>query len=126
MKRRTARSAVVLVVLLLGFLLTDARTVDAQEISSTATMKAIVPKVISVEGHLELDHIIRVQVDNLSEWAKTNDPAKLVPFLNGRALRGTYPEEIQLQNNQVQFHLQITPENKKVWNDLLGEPKGIH
>lgn len=81
------------------------------------------PQVIRVlEGHLELDDIIRIEVDNLSSWADTNDPTKLVPYLNGRAIRGNYPEEIHATKNHLQFHLQITPENKDVWVDLLGEP----
>ena len=80
------------------------------------------PKVISVEGHLELDDIIRVQIDHLAEWDVKNDPTKLVPFLNGRAIRGNYPEEIHVRKNYVYFHLQISPESKDAWTDLLGAP----
>lgn len=116
--------SLVLSLLILGLLFVLAPVGRAQEANSQSSR--VSPKVISVDGRLELDHMIRVQVDNLTEWAKTSDPAKLVPFLNGRALRGIYPEEIQLQNNQIQFHLRITPENKKLWSDLLGEPKGIY
>ena len=82
------------------------------------------PKVISVEGHLELDDIIRVQIDHLAEWDVKNDPTKLVPFLNGRAIRGNYPEEIHVRRNYVYFHLQISPESKDAWTDLLGAPAG--
>ena len=80
------------------------------------------PKVTQVEGNLELDDIIRVHVDHLAEWAATNDASKLVPYLNGRAIRGNYPEEIHASQNQLYFHLNITPESKNVWIDLLGEP----
>jgi hypothetical protein len=73
---------------------------------------------------LELDDIIRVEVKGLSEWAANNDPSKLVPYLSGRAIRGNYPEEIHASDGHLQFHLQITPENKDVWVDLLGEPTG--
>jgi hypothetical protein len=84
------------------------------------------PKVTSiVEGHLELDDTISVQVDHLTEWAANNDPAKLVPYLNGRALRGNYPEEIHASRNHLLFHLEITPENKEVWTDLLGAPTAL-
>lgn len=99
------------------------RVVDAQTAAPTPT-PAPSPKVIAVEGHLELDVVIRVEVDNLSEWAKTNDPAKLVPYLNGRALRGNYPEEIHTSRNHLHFHLKIKPENKTAWVDLLGAPEG--
>src|SRR5436190_1334678 len=51
------------------------------------------PKVIAIEGNLELDDIIRVEVDHLNEWVMNpkNDPSKLVPYLNGLAIRGNYP-----------------------------------
>src|SRR5205807_9856740 len=57
--------------------------------SRTATA-ANPPKVTGIEGHLELDSIIKVEVANFSEWAATHDATKLVPFLNGRAVRGGY------------------------------------
>jgi len=82
------------------------------------------PKVIAIEGNLELDDIIRVKVDNLNEWAAKNDPSKLVPYLNGRAIRGNYPEEINASDNDLHFHLEILPENKSAWIDLLGAPEG--
>jgi hypothetical protein len=82
------------------------------------------PKVTAYEGHLELDDIIRVEISNLADWAKTNDVSKLVPFLNGRAISGNYPEEIHVSKNHVHFHLHITPQNRDAWVDLLGEPPG--
>src|SRR5436190_16372047 len=82
------------------------------------------PKVTSVEGNLELDNIIRVEVDHLDEWAATNDASKLVPYLNGLAIHGNYPIEIHASQNHVHFSLQITPENRNVWIALLGEPQG--
>ena len=94
--------------------------------TSSPTPAAPAPKVRAVEGHLELDDIIRVEIDNFPEWATRNDPNKLVPFINGRAIRGNYPEEIHPDKNRLHFHLEITPENKEVWTDLLGTPKGTH
>lgn len=91
---------------------------------SPAPTVAPAPKVVSVEGHLELDDIIRVQIDHLSEWATGNNPAKLVPFINGRAIRGNYPEEIHASKNNVYFHLEISPESRDAWTDLLGAPAG--
>src|SRR5258706_6622682 len=83
------------------------------------------PKVIAVVDHLELDEIIQVQVEHFTEWAATHDAAKLVPFLNGRAVRGVYPEEIHPDRNRLHFHLEIKPENKELWTDLLGAPRGL-
>lgn len=82
------------------------------------------PRVVKVEGNLELDDLIRVQVDNLSEWVKHNDASKLVPFMNGRSIHGNYPEEIHTSTNHLHFHLELTPENRNAWIDLLGEPPG--
>jgi len=99
------------------------KVVDAQAASPTPT-PAPAPRVTATEGHLELDDIIRVEVDHFSEWAATNDATKLVPFINGRAIRGNYPEEIHPDKNRLHFHLEIKPENKEVWIDLLGAPTG--
>ena len=77
-----------------------------------------------ITGHLELDDMIRVKVEHLAEWAEANDATKLVPFLDGRPIKGNYPVEIHTGENHVQFHLQLTPENREVWIDLLGEPHG--
>jgi len=93
-------------------------------IASPATSPTPVPepKVVAVEGNLELDDIIRVRLEGLKDWAEVNDASKLVPYINGLAIRGNYPEEIHASQNHLQFHLQITPQNKQVWIDLLGEP----
>jgi hypothetical protein len=91
--------------------------------SATPT-PAAQPKVTGYKGHLELDETIEVEIANLAEWAKTNDASKLVPYLNGRAIRGNYPEEVHLSKNHVHFDLAITPENREAWVDLLGEPPG--
>ncbi len=93
--------------------------------TSSPTPAAPAPRVTAIEGHLELDVVIRVEIDHLAEWAAKSDPSKLVPYLNGRAIRGNYPEEIHANKNHLHFHLRITPENKGAWVDLLGEPNGI-
>jgi len=92
--------------------------------ASPSPTPTVAPKVIGVDGSLELDAIIRVEVEHRNEWVMDpkNDPAKLVPYLNGLAIRGNYPEEIHASKNHLHFHLEITPENKQVWIDLLGEP----
>jgi hypothetical protein len=82
------------------------------------------PKVVGIEGDLELDDIVRVKVENFDDWAEVNDPTKLVPFIDGRAILGNYPEEIHQDSDRLHFHLQITPESKERWTDLLGAPQG--
>ena len=140
MKKRTTALLIVLATVI-GLVIMTALSVSAQTASPTplpAPSPKIVeaqtaapspspapsPRVKATEGHLELDDIIRVEVDHFSEWATTNDPTKLVPFINGRAIRGNYPEEIHPDQNRLHFHLEITPENKEVWTDLLGAPAG--
>jgi hypothetical protein len=94
--------------------------------NTVSTAHPVVTKVVG--GHLELDDIILLEVDHLADWMNTDnhDAKKLVPYINGRAIRGNYPEEIHSTNNQIQFHLELTPENKDVWMDLLGAPSATH
>jgi hypothetical protein len=86
------------------------------------------PKVIEVHGNLQLDDLVEVRVENLEKWsqaAEANEPSKLVPYINGRAIRGNYPEELHLETGRLIYHLEITPDNKKVWIDLLGAPHSM-
>jgi len=117
MKQRTALLIFAFAILLWLQHGATAQTAHAQTPPASAP-----PKVTQVEGNLELDDIIRVQVDHLAEWAATHDASKLVPYLNGRAIRGNYPAEIHASKNHLHYHLAITPESKGVWVDLLGEP----
>src|SRR6476620_10708843 len=80
------------------------------------------PRVDGMLGHLELDDIVELHVENLEKWAETHDANKLVPYINGRSIRANYPDELHLERGRVIFHLQITPESKDAWTDLLGEP----
>jgi len=81
------------------------------------------PKVTGVNGTIEADDLIDVAVDHLAEWVSaTNDPGKLIPYIDGLGLRGNYPDEIHAAKNHLHFHLRIAPENKETWVDLLGAP----
>ena len=93
--------------------------------NDSSVVPAAAPKVIGVDEILELNGIARVTVANLKAWSATNDPGKLVPFIDGRAIRGNYPEEIHPGNGRLYFHLKITPENKELWTDLLDSPDSI-
>src|SRR6266404_4540344 len=95
------------------------------EVARPTPLPAPPPKVTAIDGHLELDTIVGVEVEHFSEWAATHDATKLVPFINGRAVRGNYPEEIHPDRNRLHFHLEIKPQNKELWNDLLGAPHGL-
>jgi len=83
------------------------------------------PRVVAVAGNIELDDIVEIQIESLVEWAEKNEPLKLVPYINGRAIKGNYPEELHLDHGRLIYHLEITPANKAVWVDLLGAPGGI-
>jgi len=91
--------------------------------NSPSPAPSVVPKVVAVEGNLELDDLIRVEVEHLNEWALKNDATKIVPYLNGLAIHGNFPAEIHASQNHLHFHLQSTSENRKVWIDLLGAPE---
>jgi hypothetical protein len=108
----------------LGILALATPEVTAQT-TNTQTTANIHPRVIGLTGNLEADDLITVEIDHLAEWVErnpANNPAKLIPYLDGLALRGNYPEQIHTSKNTVHFHLRITPENKKAWVDLLGAP----
>ena len=101
--------------------------VSSPAASPVVTAK-IVPRVIQTQGHLELDDILEVHVENLEPWTAANvnnDPNKLVPYINGRAIRGNYPDELHVDRGRLIYHLRITPENKEVWIDLLGAPDRV-
>jgi hypothetical protein len=112
-------------------------TPDQPEPAPTATVAAttqpspakpagpIEPKVVRVIGDLELDDVIEFNLENLEEWGETHDASKLVPYINGRAIKGDYPEELHLSRGRVIFHLEITPENREIWTDLLGAPSSL-
>ena len=101
------------------------RAVGAQS-PDPQTPPIVHPKVVGLSGNLEADDLIKVDIENLDNWAAAkNDPKKLVPFLNGLELRGNYPQEVHTSQNHVRFHLEITPDNKETWIDLLGAPEGI-
>jgi hypothetical protein len=117
--------AVRIAILMLGFLAATTRSVVAQT-TNPQPARSVQPKVTSMEGHLEADVVVRVQVDHLAEWAAAgNNPGKLVPYLNGLALSGNYPQEVHASMNHLHFDLEITPANRKVWVLLLGEPEWI-
>ena len=83
------------------------------------------PRVIRAIGDVELDDDIEINIENLEKWAEKNDVTKLVPYINGRSIKGNYPEEIHLDRGRIIYHLEITPENKNTWIDLLGEPHSL-
>jgi hypothetical protein len=73
----------------------------AAQPANPQTTANVQPKVISLTGNLEADDLITVEIDNLAEWVARNpadNPTKLVPYLDGLALRGNYPEEIHTKN----------------------------
>ena len=98
---------------------------DATADTSQAVPNAS-PRVTGIQGHLELDTLVSVDVEHFNEWSASHEATKLVPYINGRAIKGIYPEEIHPDHNRLHFHLEITPNNKEVWTDLLGEPQGAY
>lgn len=91
-------------------------------IGAGVSMAGLSPKVIGVSGQLAIGREITIDVQNLSSWAGNHNPQNLVLFLNGRPLKGLYPEQVDLSSNKLLFHIRRTPEAKVVWNDLFHEP----
>jgi len=153
MKKRTTHSALIAFFLFSGIFVASAFIAGAQQNNPQATATPLAgstsgpsatpapaapaqaaptvkpspsPKVTLItDGHLELDDLVSVEVEGLEAWAAANDTSKLVPYINGRAITGNYPEAILPTKNHLQFHLEMTPENKSVWIDLLGEPTSL-
>ena len=92
---------------------------------TVTSVTEVKPRVLNMVGSLELDDIVEIDIENLEKWSETNDPSKLVPYINGRAIKGNYPEELHLERGRLIYHLEITPDNKEVWTDLLGAPTAI-
>jgi hypothetical protein len=92
---------------------------------SPSPSPGLTPRVIRKIGDVELDDIVEIHIQGLEKWAETHDVNKLVPYISGRAIRGNYPEELHVDRGRLIYHLEITPENKKTWIDLLGEPSSI-
>lgn len=124
MKMKALKTAAVAILVLVQF---PAASIQSAVAQTPAVQSATAgrPKVTGLSGNLEEDDLISVKVDNLAEWAAGNDARKVVPYLNGLALRGCYPEELDTAKNQLSFHLRILRENKQAWIDLLGAPSGI-
>jgi hypothetical protein len=111
-----------LLMVLLVLVLTSARTTNAQVNEGNVELNRVSPRVIAVSGRLEVGQTITVDVDHLSDWSASHDPRKLVPYLNGRTLPRLYPEEVNLSENRLLFHLDRTPESKQEWGILLQDP----
>ena len=124
LRMNPTKMAGIAVLTLLAVLLAVTPSASAQTAAAQSTSSGQ-PKVTGIEGNIEADGLIRVLVENLDELARNSDARKLVPYLNGLAIRGNYPQEIHPSQNHLQFHLQITPANKEVWVDLLGAPSGL-
>ena len=101
---------------------------------SQVPASAPTPRVVELHGELELDHIIALKVDQLQAWSlRAGGPAdpgnavaaghpawRLVPYIDGRALKGLTPLAVDLGEGLLQFHLRITPDNRDTWTHLLG------
>lgn len=104
------------------------------QVETTALPASAAPRVIALKGDLELDRIIELRVDQLQAWSvRAGGPADpgntmaaghpawgLVPYIDGRALKGLTPLAVDLGQGLLQFHLRITPENQDTWTHLLG------
>jgi len=82
------------------------------------------PVVLEIEGDIEPDALIRVKVSGLQEWADSERQSawRLVPHVDGRPLKGSYPSGVSLREGWLQFHLRITQDNEIGWVDLLSPP----
>jgi hypothetical protein len=92
------------------------------------------PKVARVKGLIKLHDTLEVDCDGLKEWAqtKTNDPSKLVLYLDGTVMKGLAPKIDKANANQLFFKLErlsgdneSKADNTKAWDALYSRPKGF-
>jgi hypothetical protein len=92
------------------------------------------PKVATVKGLIKLHDTLEVDCDGLKEWAqtKTNDPSKLVLYLDGTVMKGLVPKIDKANANQLFFKLErlsgndeSKADNTKAWDALFSRPKGF-
>ncbi len=85
------------------------------------------PRVIRLDSNLEVDSVVGVCVLNLDKWSQQpgNDPYKLIPYVDGLGLRGNYPVEVHPTKDLVYFHLNIKPQSKENWTNILGSPRSL-
>ncbi len=105
------------VALLLGIFLAT-QSASAQSVSPGTT-----PKVVEFSGDLRIGREVTLTVAHLSEWARDHDPQRLVLYLNGRPLKHLYPEQVDLSENKLRFHLRASDLSQPAWSDLLHEPR---
>ncbi len=68
---------------------------------------------------------IDIKFENLAAWKaadKLNDPAKLVPFLNGMALKGLYSDG-EVGPGTLRFYLHRTADSAQAWTALQRQPQ---
>jgi hypothetical protein len=74
-----------------------------------------------------LNDSVTFEVDNLGAWeAATTGTRKVVPYLNGLAIRGNYPISVDTSKNTITFTLRRvrdgTADNLEAWAVLLRQP----
>jgi hypothetical protein len=79
--------------------------------------------VVGVSGPLQLGRPVGIQVEGLQPWADAGQaPHKLLLFLDGQPCPGDFPEAVDRESGVLRYHLEITSENREVWEDLLRRP----
>lgn len=106
-----------------------------QQNSSAPATSVPVPRMIGIETkRAGLDDLITLRVENLKTLIQQSqcvgyetgcEKQEIILFLNGRPLKGEYPEVILPEDQLVQFHLNRTAGNEDLWGDLLGNPRGF-
>ncbi len=100
-------------------------TAGAAESNAPAVTNAV-PHVVSVSESIQLGRPVRIHLEGLRAWADSgNSPQKLLLYLDGRPSVGDYPESVSIDQGELVYHLQITPDNRDLWEDLLRQPKHL-
>jgi len=115
------------------FLATAVSAQPASAPPAPAQAPSPAPKVTEVKGLIKLHETLTVKCEGLKEWAqtKTNDPSKLVLYLNGTQMKGVTPKSDRVSANELFFTLERVvdsdekKDNRKAWDALLSRPKSL-
>jgi hypothetical protein len=111
-----------------------AKATGAESSPAPTATPTPLPKVTEIKGLIKLHETLEVDCDGLKEWAqtKTNDPSKLVLYLDGTVMKGLAPKIDKASANQLFFKLErlsgndeSKADNSKAWDALFSRPKHI-
>ncbi len=78
---------------------------------------------LDVSDPIRLGRKVTLRMEGLRAWVEGGNTAhRLLLYLDGRPAPGDYPASISLGRGELVYHLEITSENRDLWEDILRHP----